>query len=326
MVRRMNTHVLVAHHGYCFDGASSAAIFTRFLRDIDPESAGAEFQYRALLYEPNAPPPGDKLKPGAVNAILDYRYSMSDQLTWYFDHHVSAFQEPGSEAHFRRDASGRKYHDGTYGSCTRFIADVARARYGWEAPDLGELIEWSDVIDAARFADADAASSFDAPAMAVAAVIQEQGDDNLNAQLIPLLASKTLAEVAAHPQVVARLAPIKTRHEALTRRMEQAGEQRANVALFDLSDQPLETVAKFVGYKLFPTAMYSVVLSRTPRRVKISVGFNPWSKKPRTHSIAALCEKYGGGGHPVVGAISLPAGDLARAKGIVEEIVRALNA
>lgn len=317
--------VLVAHHGYCFDGAASAAIFSRFLRETQPALAEARFHFRGLLYEPNAPPPGDKLMVGAINAILDYRYTQSPYLDWYFDHHVSAFQEPGSELHFRSDTSGRKFHDGTYGSCTKFIVDVARARYGWTAPDLDELVAWSDVIDAARFTDADQASSFEPAAMKLAAVVQEQGDDSTLAWMIPQLGATSLADLAAHPDVQRRLEPIKARHEALSRRMEQAGEQRGAVAYFDLSDAPLDTVAKFVGYKLFPTATYSVVLSRTPKRVKISVGFNPWSKHPRRHDIAKLCERHGGGGHPVVGAISLPPGELARGKAILEEFLGALN-
>ena len=317
--------VLVAHHGYCFDGAASAAIFSRFLRETQSALSDAKFHFRGLLYEPNAPPPGDKLMTGAINAILDYRYTQSPYLDWYFDHHVSAFQEPGSELHFRADTRGRKFHDGSYGSCTRFIIDVARERWGWTAPDLDELVTWSDVIDAARFSDADQASSFEPAAMKLAAVVQEQGDDSLLSWMIPQLATTPLAVLAEHPDVLRRLEPIKARHESLSKRMEQSGEQRGSVAWFDLSDAPLDTVAKFIGYKLFPTATYSVVLSRTHKRVKISVGFNPWSKHARRHDIARLCERHGGGGHPVVGAISLPPGELDKAKGIVEDFIRELN-
>lgn len=317
--------VLVAHHGHCFDGAASAAVFTRFLRETQREAGDARFEYLGLAYDPGAPPPGDRLRDGAVNAILDFRYSKSDRLTWYFDHHVSAFQEPGSEQHFLTDSTGRKFHDGTYGSCTKFIVDVARARFDWEAPDLADLVGWSDVIDAARFASADEACSFKPPHMQVSAVIQEQGDDALCRELIPLLATKSLAEVAASPLVATRLAPIRARHEALEKRMAQSGEQRGNVAWFDLSDAPVETVAKFVGYQLFPTAMYSVVLSRTPKRVKISVGFNPWSKRPRAHHIASICERYGGGGHPVVGAVSMAPQEFARARAACEDIIKTLN-
>jgi hypothetical protein len=320
------TDVLIAHHGYCFDGACSAALFTRFLRETQPGLGDARVEYRGLLYDPGAPPPGERLERGRLNAILDYRYSTSELLTWYFDHHVSAFQEPGSEAHFRADTTGRKHHDGAYGSCTKLLADLGRERFGWTAPDLDELVRWADIIDAARFPDVETANSFEHPAMAVSAVIQEQGDDALLGQLIPLLAAEPLEALARGPLVAPRLKPIVARHAALTERMARAGEQRGDVALFDLTEHPLDTVGKFVAYALFPTAQYSVVLSRTPRRVKLSVGFNPWSRRPRRHNIAALCERYGGGGHPVVGAVSLPPQELPRGKAILAEVVEALNA
>jgi hypothetical protein len=315
--------VLIAHHGHCFDGAASAALFMRFVRDTLDRNA--TFAFRGLAYEPNAPPPGDRLREGATNVIVDFRYTKSPLLEWYFDHHVSAFQEPGSKEHFQRDTSGKKFHDGQYGSCTKLIADVLKSRHGWKAPDLAELVEWADVIDAARFPNAEIASGLDHPALEITAVVQEQGDDVFCNELIPRLATEPLDAVAASPLIAQRLAPIRARLETLTGRMARAGEQRGNVAVFDLADAPLESVNKFVGYKLFPTAMYSVVLSWTPRRTKISVGFNPWAPKPRRHNIAAICEAYGGGGHPVVGAISLPAGDLPRARQVVEEVVDLLN-
>ena len=60
-------------------------------------------------------------------------------------------------------------------------------------------------------------------------------------------------------------------------------------------------------------------------RAKISIGPNPWSKVPRTHEINKICERYGGGGHPVVGAISIPRAELPRAREIAREIVAELN-
>ena len=40
---------------------------------------------------------------------------------------------------------------------------------------------------------------------------------------------------------------------------------------------------KFVTYADFPDVPYSVIASRTQRHCKISVGYNPWSGRPRTH-------------------------------------------
>jgi hypothetical protein len=76
---------------------------------------------------------------------------------------------------------------------------------------------------------------------------------------------------------------------------------------------------------LYPDCRYTVGLTRGASRVKISVGSNPWPKTPRTHDIAKICERYGGGGHPVVGAISLGTDQIDRAREICKEIVRELQ-
>ena len=60
-------------------------------------------------------------------------------------------------------------------------------------------------------------------------------------------------------------------------------------------------------------------------RAKISIGANPWAKVPRTHEINKICERYGGGGHPVVGAISMPKSDLPKARQIARDIVAELS-
>ncbi len=67
-----------------------------------------------------------------------------------------------------------------------------------------------------------------------------------------------------------------------------------------------------------------MVLSRDAKRTKVSVGSNPWPKVPRTHDIAALCARHGGGGHPVVGAVTLPPGRPDEARRVGADIAAAL--
>ena len=66
-------------------------------------------------------------------------------------------------------------------------------------------------------------------------------------------------------------------------------------------------------------------MTRGPYRTKISVGSNPFSPRPRRHNIATICERYGGGGHAVVGAVSLRTDDVERARAIAREIVAELR-
>ncbi|HET9803162.1 MAG TPA: hypothetical protein VFP96_07995, partial [Candidatus Acidoferrum sp.] len=57
----------------------------------------------------------------------------------------------------------------------------------------------------------------------------------------------------------------------------------------------------------------------------VSVGTNPWKETPADVNLAALCEKYGGGGHARVAAISFAPGDLARARQAALEIAATLR-
>src|SRR5712671_5276739 len=127
------------YHGHCFDGVASAAVFTRFYKErIHPE---AEVNYGGLLHRP-----GNlfdlKLFDGDENAIVDFKYAASDKLTWWFDHHQSAFLSAQDEAHFRRDHSGHKFHDPSYKSCTKYIDHITSTVFNYPMPDLDDLIYW----------------------------------------------------------------------------------------------------------------------------------------------------------------------------------------
>ena len=95
---------------------------------------------------------------------------------------------------------------------------------------------------------------------------------------------------------------------------------------FDISDQDLEGYNKFIPYYLHRDSVYSVGLSSSSFRVKVSVGSNPWTDRQNMVNLAKICERYGGGGHARVGAISFPPdkGDLARTA--AAEIVAELRA
>ncbi len=82
---------------------------------------------------------------------------------------------------------------------------------------------------------------------------------------------------------------------------------------FDLVDQNLEGYNKFIPYYLFPHSVYTVSVLTSSFRTKVSVGSNPWAEVPVDHNLASICERYGGGGHPRVGAISFEVGAVEQA-------------
>ena len=156
----MRVHVFF--HDRCFDGAASAALFTRLYREaIHPE---AEFAYTGLAHRASQLF-DESLFDGHDNAIVDFKYSTSPRLTWWFDHHQSAFLSPEDAVHFRADRSGKKFYDPQFKSCTQLIASVGRERFGFVAPDLDDLVHWADIVDGALFPDAETAVQMKAPAL-----------------------------------------------------------------------------------------------------------------------------------------------------------------
>ena len=316
----MIVHILF--HDNCFDGASSAAVFHRFYRDRI--HGGADFSLQGMTHEARQQFP-ESLFRGGENAIVDFRYACSDRLTWWFDHHHSAFLTPEDEQHFRRDNSGKKFYDPSFKSCTKFIATVTASRFGFECPMLNELVEWADIIDGAQYADARKAVEVKEPAQKLAAVIEANKEPEFLHQIIRRLVEHPLQQVANQKIVLDRYEPLAQRHQESINIIRENSHFDGEVTFFDLTQYDLEGYNKFIPYYLYPEANYSVSLLRTPKRMKVSVGWNPWSRKVRKHNLARICERYGGGGHPVVAAISLAPDAVERAHQIAEEILGELR-
>jgi hypothetical protein len=138
----------ILYHGNCFDGVSSAAIFTKFYYTIFDNDA-------EVFYTPTMHRAGNAFDreqfDGDENAIVDFKYSSDERLTWWFDHHQSAFLSEADEKHFLADTSGKKFLDTTSKSCAEFIARVAKEKFGFEDESLAELIEWAHIIDGALY-------------------------------------------------------------------------------------------------------------------------------------------------------------------------------
>ncbi|MEW5851634.1 MAG: phosphoesterase [Myxococcota bacterium] len=312
--------VRVGYHGRCFDGCTSAALFTRFYREKIHKDA--EILYRPLAHQKGLVL-GEKELDGDENAVVDFKYTSSPALTWWFDHHQSAFNTAEQRSHFEADRSGKKFFDPHCSSCTKLIADTVRDRFQHRFPDLEELIHWADIIDAARFDSPAMAVELKEPALRLMTVI-EASDDAFCDALIPQLAAKGL-DVARSEMVQERFKPLWEDHQRTVERIRQRARYADHVVHFDLTEWPMDGFNKFIGYYVHPEANYSVGVTASERRAKVSVGSNPWAQDKRRHDLAKICEKYGGGGHPAVGAVTLGPGEVAEARRIGEEIAATLR-
>jgi hypothetical protein len=312
----------VLYHGHCFDGVASAATFTRFYKEkIYPE---AEVNFTGLLHRP-----GNLFDMGLFdadeNAIVDFKYAASEKLTWWFDHHESAFLSPEDEAHFRADNSGKKFLDPTKKSCTEFIAEVTHERFGFDKAPLESLIHWAHIIDGALYESPAQCVELKEPALQLMQVIEADPDDRFIEQIIRDLVTNSLEQVATSEEVQRRFEPILRQHLDTLEAIKRKASCVDGVVQFDIVDEGYEGFNKFIPYYLHPDTTYSVGLTRGSQRTKISVGSNPWAPRPRTHNIAKICERYGGGGHAVVGAISFRPDEVEKARKVVKEIVSELS-
>lgn len=315
----------VLHHNQCFDGACSAAVFTKLHRECLGGASG--YEYRGLAH--SAAGGVDEGVFGAgENAIVDFKYSRSPKLTWWFDHHLSGFPTEEDRADFEvTRGEERKFFDAEAVSCTGLIAEVGRSRFGFSTAGLEELLYWADIVDGARFANAEMAVEMKEPALKLAMVIENAEGSEFIPRIIPLLTTRPLEEIVAEPFVAERVGPLMERHRAAMELVRERARVEDDVIYVDLLDRETEAISKFIPYYFYPETTYTVAVSWSKSRTKISVGTNPWTTLAGDElaNIAGICERFGGGGHARVGAISFGSGEVERARGVAEGIVGELR-
>jgi hypothetical protein len=316
------TKVRLCFHDRCFDGTASAALFYRFYRERFDQNA--EFAFSGMTHRA-AQPWEAGLFDGDENVIVDFKFSNSPKVTWWFDHHQSAFLTPADAEQFRKQPGPHMFYEPEYKSCTKLIAMIAREKFNFDTNPLADLIYWGDIIDGAQYPTPESAVALSEPATQLALVIEAAPENGLPAKIIPELAYRPLREMVKLPLVVKHLGPLLERHRRSIEILRERIEARDGVIFFDVGDLDLEGYNKFIPYLLHPKCVYSVSVSASAVRAKVSLGTNPWNQATADQNLASLAEKFGGGGHPRVSAISFEPGDLAHAREVARGLVATLR-
>ena len=316
------TRVRLCFHDRCFDGTASAALFYRFYRERF--DADAQFELTGMTHRA-VQPWTDGLFDGDENVIVDFKYSNSPKVTWWFDHHQSAFLTPADAKNFRKHPGPNMFYEPDYKSCTKLIANVSKEKFGFDTTPLDDLIHWGDIIDGAQYPTPEAAVALAEPATQLALVIEAAPEIGLPAKIVPELAYRPLSEMVKLPMVAKHLEPLLDRHRKSIEILRERADAREGVIFFDVSDLDLEGYNKFIPYPLYPECIYSVSVSASAVRSKVSLGTNPWNLANADANLASLAEKFGGGGHARVSAISFDPHDIPRAKEVARELVADLR-
>jgi len=299
-------------HGNCFDGCSSAGVFTPLFIASASRRARNEVSvvYRALEHKGDAAAfPSDAFD-GDENACVDFRYSQDPRLTWWFDHHASAFQQPGDEAHFRADATGRKFYDPDRQELPPSSSPTPSPPSS--ASTSRRCASWStgaEIVDGALFTDAKMAVELKEPALQLMTFIENNRD--------PALAERFHRRTHSSRGRSATIAAAPVRHAgagavagAATSRTStssaRAAKLEGGVVHFDVADQNIRPVQQVHHLlPLPPEARYSVGLNRarTPQedlgRIEPLVQGAAHARQSARSASATAAAR-----HPVVGAVS----------------------
>jgi hypothetical protein len=188
------------------------------------------------------------------------------------------------------------------------------------------MVEWADIIDGALYSDPQTAVEMREPAMKLTMVIESNQEPGFIPGLIGMLAYQPLDEIIQSPEVAERIPTLMERHRRSIEILRERAECKEGTVFFDITDHELEGYNKFIPYYLHPDCTYSVGLSKSSFRTKVSVGSNPWAPVEPIENLAKICERYGGGGHARVGAISFPPGKFEVARQAAADIVAELRA
>lgn len=322
------TSIRIFFHDQCFDGATSAALLGQYFRQTQGESL--EIDYWGMAHssgDPFAGVPWD----ADINACVDFRYSPDPRMHWWFDHHQSAFQPPALREHFEAHRSKTKFFDPHARSCSLYAYRILTEELGFQLDDpeghWRDVLEWADRIDGAVFSSAREIVEREAPALQLMTWLRHNRDGEKMAMTIETLGRRSMLDVIALPWIAEELPALLRAHRESVAVIEKRLVRRGAVATYDLSEDDVVAPSGFAVYMLEPQATYSVGLTCAPGvGPSISVGCNPWSRQPAVKNIADICERHGGGGHPNVGGIQVPDGDVAKARSIVDSVVDLLNA
>ena len=311
-------------HDACFDGTTSAALFAAFYRDVIDKDVAVHAV--GMIHRDGNPFEGVPLD-ADDHACVDFRFCADPKMRWWFDHHPTAFQPPHLRAVYDGAHSPTWFFDPKAPSCAGLIARALTRGWDWKPPaHLADAVQWADKIDAAKFGSAEEAVALGNPAQRLAAWLAHGRTPVDTARYVEWLSRASLADVAKRPEVAAQLAQVEAERGREIDAVKQLGVWHDDVVVFDRFDDVGARSPGFLGYLLFPECLYALSGTRTPTSIKISVGVNPWTTKQRRHDIGALCAKFGGGGHAVVGGVTLRADELQRARETMAALVKDLTA
>jgi len=186
------------------------------------------------------------------------------------------------------------------------------------------LLEETDKIDAGRLTPEEVLHPAGYILISMTLDGKRTEDEPYWLRLIDLLRDRALEEALKEPEVKRRCQEILEAQEELKKILLGCTKQKGNVIFSDLRGvRKIPDGNRFLLYTLFPTGNISLKVAddvQRPDTAAISVGYNIFNTTSKVN-VGVLMERYGGGGHKVVGSCRVPKEQAEKAiEEIMEEI------
>jgi hypothetical protein len=302
-----------------FDGLVCGALITA-MEEIDSY----------LFIEPKFMQDGMvEIRPGDIITNLPYHPNCS----LWFDHHIT--NEPAWLKHIGVES----IVPGKGGF--RIAPSAARVVYEYYTTVEGErrkeglrilnsermriLLEETDKIDAGKLTPDDVLHPSGYVLISMTTDGKRAEDEPYWLRVIELLRDRSLEETLLDPEVRRRCQEILDAQEVLKSILLERATLKGNVIFVDLRGiKEIPKGNRFLLYTLFPAGNISLKIaddSQRPNTTAISVGYNIFNTTSEVN-VGALMEKYGGGGHRVVGSCRVPNHEAEKALREILEAIR----
>ena len=301
-----------------FDGLACGALITKFEKIDSYLFVEPKFMQDGLV----------EVRQGDIIANLPYH----PNCTLWFDHHITnttpQFDRPimPGKGGFRLAPSAARVVCEYYSEIAKPDDPEGSARLAFlHDQRMRYLLEETDKIDAGKLTREDVLNPQGYVLISMTTDGRHAGDEPYWLRVIELLREESLERALNDPEVKRRCQQILDEQEKLRKILLQRATLKGNVIYVDL--RGLDEVPdgnRFLIFTLFPEGNIQVKVNHDPQRpntTAISVGYNIFNPTSKVN-VGELLQRYGGGGHRVVGSSRVPNDQAEQA---IREIVAAVS-
>jgi hypothetical protein len=307
-----------------FDGIIAAALFLRINKET--QLIGADgISFKPVDYEQKNTWLKTQLQ--RPNVVIDFLYHPKAE--WWFDHHVSTFLNDKHKAKYIN--SEKQFWDVSYSSCAALIKQNLQSQcslfmgndeYLKVVDDFKEWIQWSDIIDNAKYESPTQIVELKHPCLQINSTLSYDVEAQYLEHLIiaaKMYPPEDVVRTQSVKDKIQKIFLLQEKHLGIFKNAYKIMPQMTVFFDYVKNDIPFQ---RYFTYYYEPDALYSIGLYKRNGKIAISVGKNPWLDFA-SKNVGEICHRFGGGGRINVGSILIS--DYSKALAVVNSICEYLS-